>query len=217
MNDKIANILSQSQTLSDANGAIEAIAGQTNLLAMNAAIEAAHAGESGKGFSVVADEIRKLSETSSEQSKLISAELKKIMDSISEVVSASNSASTSFEKVALSLDNTNEMVVQIKSAMEEQRQGSSSITMVLKDMNDASHEVKSVSDRMAQGNKTILTNIRKLEESNNVIRGSMSEMRSNIERIHGTGTQLDKITDDITEKVSGSITQIDKEIEKYAI
>ena len=121
VDERVSDILAQSRTLADANGAIEAIASQTNLLAMNAAIEAAHAGESGKGFSVVADEIRRLSETSSEQSRLISAELGSIMDSIAEVVAASGSASASFDEIARSLGNTNRLVAQIKGAMEEQR------------------------------------------------------------------------------------------------
>ena len=89
VNERIKQIETQSQMLQEANLAISSIAAQTNLLAMNAAIEAAHAGEAGKGFSVVADEIRKLSETSSAQSKTIGDQLNKIKESITEVVNAS--------------------------------------------------------------------------------------------------------------------------------
>ena len=123
VNDRIKQIENQSEMLHEANLAISSIAEQTNLLAMNAAIEAAHAGEAGKGFSVVADEIRKLSETSSAQSKTIGEQLNSIQESITEVVSASTEASDAFSAVSNKIKETDQIVMQIKAAMEEQNSG----------------------------------------------------------------------------------------------
>ncbi|MBP5284412.1 MAG: methyl-accepting chemotaxis protein, partial [Treponema sp.] len=99
VNERIHEIEQQSQMLQEANAAIAAIAEQTNLLAMNAAIEAAHAGDAGKGSAVVADEIRKLSETSTGQSKTIGDQLSGIKEAINSVVKASQESSDAFNSV----------------------------------------------------------------------------------------------------------------------
>ena len=165
VSEHVAQIEEQSKALQDANIAITNVASQTNPLAMNAAIEAAHAGESGKGFSVVADEIRKLSETSAAESKKISEELHKISELISTVVVAARESSESFSGVGEKISQTDELVNQIKSAMEEQQQGSKQIVEALKLMNDSTSEVKNASHEMSEGNKTILMEIKSLQDA----------------------------------------------------
>jgi methyl-accepting chemotaxis protein len=91
----------QSETVIEANTVIKTIAAQTNLLAMNAAIEAAHAGQSGAGFAVVADEIRKLAENANSQSRFISDNLKNLQESIARAVQYSDTTGESFEGISV--------------------------------------------------------------------------------------------------------------------
>ena len=95
----VEEVIRHSEGLSEANTLIKAIADQTNLLAMNAAIEAAHAGEAGKGFAVVADEIRKLASTSLDQSHSISGLLQDIGGQLSGIVEATERSLESFSGI----------------------------------------------------------------------------------------------------------------------
>ncbi|HAH61566.1 MAG TPA: methyl-accepting chemotaxis protein [Treponema sp.] len=213
VNGRIEQIEQESEMLQEANTAIASIANQTNLLAMNAAIEAAHAGEAGKGFSVVADEIRKLSETSSIQSKTIGTQLKKIKESITSVVAASSESSRAFNAVAEGIKNTDELVRQIKNAMEEQKEGSKQITETLHSMNDSTAEVRTASSEMSAGNKAILDEVKNLQEATVGMKDSMTEMSSGAEKISVTGKALMEVA----ERVKTSIQNIGGQIDQFKV
>jgi methyl-accepting chemotaxis protein len=102
-----------------------------NLLSMNAAIEAAHAGELGKGFAVVAEEIRKLAESSGEQSKTITAVLKKIKDSRTQIAKSTNEVLNRFEAIDQGVKIVSGQEAKVKDAMAEQGTGSQQILKVL--------------------------------------------------------------------------------------
>ena len=213
VSEHVADIEAQSKALQDANVAITSVSSQTNLLAMNAAIEAAHAGEAGKGFSVVADEIRKLSETSAAESKKISEELRKISESIQTVVVAARESTESFAGVGEKIAQTDQLVNQIKAAMSEQQSGSQQIVEALKIMNDSTSEVKSASQEMAVGNQAILAEVQKLQDATVVIRDGMAEMSAGAKEMNKTGSVLS----DISGKVRESINRIGAQIDQFQV
>jgi methyl-accepting chemotaxis protein len=163
--ERIAQISSQSRALLETNEIIASIASSTNLLAMNAAIEAAHAGDAGKGFSVVADEIRRLSETAAEQSKTIGEELGRILEAIGDIVGLSRESEEAFSLVAGKIVGTEALVKEVDRAMAEQGEGSKQILEALREMNEVTSQVKTGSSEMSAGNRAVLEEMARLRDA----------------------------------------------------
>ena len=180
---KVMDISNKSRSMSEANAVIDNIAAQTNLLAMNAAIEAAHAGTAGKGFAVVAGEIRKLAESSSAQSKSISSALKELVASISGVVETSQTLSQAFEDVRKAIAFLAEELKIVQDVMDHQSEGNRQVHSSFATIHRLNEQVRASAAQMATGSQSILAKTADLVNITEQINTSMFSMTSSAEAI----------------------------------
>jgi len=193
----IRKIHSSIDEIHEAVDMIKSIAARTNMLAMNAAIEAAHAGDAGKGFAVVADEIRKLAETSAQNSQKIDMVIGGIVKDIEE---ASESGSTTHEAVTViagEVDQVTAAFEEIARNMEEVQSGGQQILGSLAQLNQVSQRVTESSqamenaveeNRRASGEVSRLSRlvgdrVSSIAESSKLMEASLSEVTRETERI----------------------------------
>ncbi len=205
---KVMDISGKSRSMSEANAVIDNIAAQTNLLAMNAAIEAAHAGEAGRGFAVVAGEIRKLAESSSAQSKSISAALKELVTSITDVVDTSQTLSQAFEDVRNAIAVLADELRIVQNVMDQQSAGNRRVHNSFDTIHRLNNEVRTSAAQMASGSQNILAKTADLVAITNEINDSMSKMTSSAEEIGeavGNVVALSKTTEQGVQTVKAQI------------
>jgi methyl-accepting chemotaxis protein len=206
----IQEIARESEGLLEINSVMENIAGQTNLLSMNAAIEAAHAGDAGKGFAVVAAEIRKLAESSTEQSKTISGVLKKIKSSIDKITQSTNTVLEKFEDIDKGVKVVSQQEDQIRISMEEQSTGSKQILEAIGKLNDLTRQVKSGSAEMREGSKQVITESENLEQVTAEITNAMKEMGTGTHQVGLAVKRVDETTANNKEHISVLVNEVEK-------
>ena len=144
----IGKIVDSANVIMELMEVIDNLASQTNLLSMNAEIEAAHAGDSGKGFAVVASEIRKLAENTTNSSKIISSSLIKVLDFIEISKEASLKTGDYFKSIVSGINNVSDNMLETKNAMSEISVGTNQIMEALGLLINSSQDLNNSSEKM---------------------------------------------------------------------
>jgi methyl-accepting chemotaxis protein len=177
LTEELKHIEEQSMTLQSANKTIADIAGQTNILAMNAAIEAAHAGEAGKGFAVVAGEIRKLAELSGKESGSISAEIKKMERAIEQIGKVTGETVGAMDVIFKEISTMSASIMVVNRAVEEQAAGGEELLKALQAVDEMTEKVGEGTGLMHERSDTIHKEMGNLKELSEEVMQIVQEMR----------------------------------------
>lgn len=199
-----------SEGLSEAASVIQNIAAQTNLLAMNAAIEAAHAGESGRGFAVVAGEIRKLSVESNKQGKSIGNALILLRKDIQQTLQTALSVQERFSNIFDLAEAVKQQEDSIYASMQEQSASGKQIVQAIEKIRDIANTVTGSSQQMLKGNQALSSQIEILQEHSSKVQNSVFDIARSLSSIAAALNGADSISQQNKENISSVSAAVDQ-------
>ena len=190
---------------------IRDLANQTNLLAMNAAIEAAHAGDAGMGFAIVADEIRRLAEASSINSKRISGVLKEVVTKIEQAASSGDSTKVVFNLMDTEVAAASGAFSEIAAAMSQLRAGGEQILEAMASLRKASAEVEEGRISIADSARRTSSVVSAVERVASEVKGSVTEISTGMADINAAVANVATLSDELGQMIGG----LDSELRRF--
>lgn len=206
----IGRVYDLSQNLKEITEVIDNISNQTNLLAMNAAIEAAHAGDAGRGFAVVAQEIRKLAEETGTNAKQISETLNDINNLVEKARATSVDNLESFIKVEMEVGSFTQTFQEINSTMAELSAGTKEIITAVTSLSDITSNIRSASEEINDGSASVNSSMNNIKQLSDSVLVEIARIHEGISDISNSILQLHDISNESqnsTETVRSNIQQ----------
>jgi methyl-accepting chemotaxis protein len=195
LTEELTRIADQSAFLEEANAALVNIAAQTNILAMNAAIEAAHAGEAGRGFAVVAGEVRSLAELSNKESTSISNEIKNMRDGIEKMRQVSTGTVETLGSMFTEVTDMQASFNSVNTAVEAQASNGAQVLTALTSLRETAEQVRTGSDEIQKESNAIYSVVKDLKNISEDVNGSILDVQKASKKIAGSLEVAQKIAE----------------------